>query len=49
MIFGTRQIDELDIGVGQSRKQQPSNAVWSHPHLAGPYLTHTGRLVNVGG
>lgn len=35
MIFGARQIDELDIGVGESRKQQPSNAVWSHPNLAG--------------
>ncbi|HVY27119.1 MAG TPA: hypothetical protein VHB79_11235 [Polyangiaceae bacterium] len=49
MIFGARQIDELDIGVGQSRKQQPSNAFWSHPSLARRYLTHTGRLVNAGG
>jgi hypothetical protein len=27
VIFGARQVDELDLGVGQGRKQQPSGAM----------------------
>src|SRR6185369_2239182 len=34
MIFGARQIDELDFCVGQGRQQQTSNAFRSHPSLA---------------
>jgi hypothetical protein len=49
VIFGTRQVDELDPGVGQGRKQQPSNAFRSHenPSLARGYLTYGGRPVNL--
>lgn len=49
VIFGARQIDELDVGVGQSRKQQPSNAFWSHPSLARKLVTQAGWLVNARG
>ncbi len=49
MIFGARQVDELDIGIGQGRKQQPSNAFRSHTSLARGYLTHGGRPVNAFG
>jgi hypothetical protein len=49
MIFGTSEVDDLDIGVGQGNKQQPSNAFGSHLSLASGYLTQGLRPVNVGG